>query len=78
MTGAKSLLIGLRVELLKAHGGQPILTGSRPQFNLGETAGYSGNVGREVLPGEGGVSRHQVGWSALEDDRAALVAGARA
>src|SRR4051794_8095927 len=36
------------------------------------------DVGREVLAGEGGAGRDEVGGGALEDDPAAVVAGAGA
>jgi hypothetical protein len=39
---------------------------------------HHADVGREVLAGEGGAGRDEVGGCALEDDPAAVVAGAGA
>jgi NAD(P)-dependent dehydrogenase (short-subunit alcohol dehydrogenase family) len=41
-----------------------------------KTSGSAVHVGREVLAGEGGAVGDEVGGGALEDDQAAVVAGA--
>src|ERR1700757_869460 len=53
-----------------------------PEANLPRCAGgrhalrSAADVAREVLAGEGGAGGHEAGWCALEDDPAAVVAGA--
>src|SRR6201996_6364410 len=55
-----------------------------PEANLPRCAGgrhalrSAADVAREVLAGEGGAGGHEAGWCALEDDPAAVVAGAGA
>src|SRR5690606_22719151 len=59
--------------------GRPRPTGRwRPATSAARSCSPLIDVGGEVLAGEGGAGRHEVGRCALEDDPAAVVAGAGA
>src|SRR5262245_26128259 len=56
--------------------GPPLLRVRRPRVTRGPPSGA--DVGRQVLAGEGGTGGDEIGWCALEDDPAAVAAGAGA